>query len=134
MTKAMNDEETRSSLVMIQRDQETVTGKRAARYFIDSYEPVSKIMIPNNRKQQVRDETKNHQADQDRSEYMNCLFNANEFEETLKTLEDMKSPGPDKTANELLEYLGTKQSPNSWESSTTAGKQGVFFRADEKLI
>ena len=30
LTKAINDEETRSSPLMIQRDPETVTGKRAA--------------------------------------------------------------------------------------------------------
>ena len=34
LTKAMNDEETRSSPVMIQRDQETVTGERAAIWFV----------------------------------------------------------------------------------------------------
>ena len=42
LTKAMNDEDTKSSPVMIQRDQETVTGKSAANCFIDSYEQVSK--------------------------------------------------------------------------------------------
>ena len=58
LTKAMNDEDTKSSPVMIQRDQETLTGKSAANCFIDSYEQVSNIMIPNNRKQQVHDETR----------------------------------------------------------------------------
>ena len=47
LTKAMNDEDTKSSHVMIQRDQETVTEKSAANCFIDSYEQVSNIMIPN---------------------------------------------------------------------------------------
>ena len=93
---------------MIQRDQETVTGKSAANCFIDSFEQVSNIMIPNNRKQQVHDEIKNHQIDQDQPEYMNCPFNTKEFEEALKTLEDKKSPGPDKITNEMLEHLGTK--------------------------
>ena len=57
LTKAMNDEDTKSSPVMIQRDQETVTGKSTANCFIDSCE---QVMIPNNRKQQVHDEIKNH--------------------------------------------------------------------------
>ena len=68
LIKAMNDE-TRSSPVMSQRDQETVTGKSTANCFINSYEQVSNIMIPNNRKQQVHDEIKNHQADQDPPEH-----------------------------------------------------------------
>ena len=108
LTKAMNDEDTKSSPVMIQRDQETMTGKSAANCFINSYEQVSNIMILNNRKQQVHDEIKNYQTDQDPPEYMNCPFNTKEFEEALKTLKDKKSPGPDKITNEMLEHLGTK--------------------------
>ena len=69
LTKAMNDE-IRSSPVMIQRDQTTVTGKRVANCFTDSYEQVSNLMIPNNRKQKVHDEIENHQTDQDSPEYM----------------------------------------------------------------
>ena len=78
--------------MVIQRDQETVTGKRAANCVIHNVQ-VSNIMIPNNREQQVHDEIKNYQADQESSEYMKCPFNTKEFEETLKTLKDKKSPG-----------------------------------------
>ena len=119
----MNDEDTKSSPVMIQRDQETMTGKSAANCFIDSYEQVSNIMTPNNRKQQAHDEIKNHQTDQDPPNYMNCPFNTKEFEEALKTLKDKKSPGPDKITNEMLEHLGTKAKSkllgifnNSWKT------------------
>ena len=119
----MNDGDTKSSPVMIQRDQETVTGKSAANCFIDSYEQVSNIMISNNRKQQVHDEIKNHQTDQDSPEYMNCPFNTKEFEKALKTLKDKKSPGPDKITNEMLKHIGTKAKSkllgifnNSWKT------------------
>ena len=61
----MNDEETRSSLVMTQENQETVTGNKTANCFIDSYEQVSNITIPNNRKQKIYDEIKNHKSDKD---------------------------------------------------------------------
>ena len=108
LTKAMNDEDTNSSPVMIQRDQETVTGKSAANCFIDSYEQVSNIMIPKNRKQQVHDEFKNQQTDQDPPEYMNCPFDTKEFDEALKTSKDKKSTGPDEIINGMLEHLGTK--------------------------
>ena len=111
LTKGMNDEDTKSSPVMIQRDQETETGKSAANCFIGSYEQVSNIMIPNNRKQQVHDEIKNHQTDQDSPEYMNCPFNTKEFEEALKTLKDKKSRGSDKITNEMPEHLGSKAKP-----------------------
>ena len=62
---------------------------------MSSYEQVSNIMIPNNRKQQVHHEIKNHQTDQDPPAYIDCPFNTKEFEEALKTLKDKKSPGPD---------------------------------------
>ena len=81
---------------MNQKDQQTVTWKSAANCFIDSYEKVSNIMIPNNRKQQVNEQIKNHQTGQDPPEYTNCPFNTKEFEEALKTLKDKKSPGRDK--------------------------------------
>ena len=71
----INDEETRASPFMIQRNQETVTGMRAENCLIESYEQVSNIMIPNNRKQQVHDEIKSHQGDQDPPEYTNCMCN-----------------------------------------------------------
>ena len=100
-----------------------MTGKSAANCFIDSYEQVSNIMIPNNRKQQVHDEIKNYQIDQDPPNYMNCPFNTKEFEEALKTLKDKKSPDPDKITNEMLEHLGTKAKSkllgifnNSWKT------------------
>ena len=92
LTKAMNDEETRSPPVMIQRDKEILTGKSAAYCFIDTYEQVRNIMIPNKMKQQEHDEIKNHQTDQDPPEYTNCPFNTKEFKEALITLKDMKSP------------------------------------------
>ena len=80
-------------------------------------------MIPNNRKQHVHDEIKNHQTDQYPPGYMNCPFNTKEFEEAIKTLKDKKSPGPDKITNEMLEHLGTKAKSkllgifiNSWNT------------------
>ena len=79
-----------------------------ANCFIESKKQVSNIIIPNNRKQQVYDEIKNHQSDQDPPEYTNSPFNTKEFEGALKTQKAKKSPGPDKITNEMLEHLGTK--------------------------
>ena len=47
-------------------------------------------------------------SDQDPPEYMNCPFNIKEIEEALNTLNNKKSPGPDKITNEMLEKLGNK--------------------------
>ena len=123
LTRAMNDENTRSAPVIIEKDQEMVTGRNAANCFIDTYEKVSSILVPDDRKQQVHEDLRKHQVDQDPPEYMNRPFNMKEFEEALKTLKDKKSPGPDKVTNEMLEHLGTRAKSrllalfnNSWKT------------------
>ena len=130
----MNDEESRSSLVMIQRDQKTVTGKTAANCFIDSYEQVSNIMTLNNRKLQAHDEIKNHQADQDPPECMNCPFKKRSLKRPWKPWRISCLLVPTKLPMRCWNTLAPKQRPNSWESSTTGGRQGTFLRAGEKLI
>ena len=119
----MNVEDTRSAPVMIEIDQEIVTGRKAVNCFIDSYEQVSNILVLDDRKQQVHDDMKSHQGDQVQLKYMNRPFNMKEFEEALKTLKDKKSPGPDKVTNEMLEHLGTRAKSkllaifnNSWKT------------------
>ena len=119
----MSDENTRSAPVMIEKDQEMVTGKKAADYFIDSYEQVSTILVPEDRKQQIHDEIKDQQSNQDQPEYMNKPFNMKEFEEALSTLKDKKSPGPDKITNEMLKHMGMRAKSkllaifnNSWKT------------------
>jgi ribonuclease HI len=123
LTKAMNDEETRSAPVMIEKDQEIVTGQTAANCFVDNYEQVSNISVPEDRKHQVHEAMKNHQGNKDPPEYMNRPFTMKEFEEAIKTLNDKKSPGPDKITNEMLEHLGSRAKSkllkvfnNSWKT------------------
>ena len=123
LTKAMNNEDTRSTPVTIEKDQELVTGREAANCFIDSYEQVSNITVPEEKKQQLREEMKDHQEAQDPPDYMSKPFNMKELEDALKTLKDKKSPGPDKVTNEMLEHLGTKAKTklltlfnNSWKT------------------
>ena len=123
LTKAMNDEDTRSAPVLIEKDQELVTGRMAANCFIDNYEQASNIKVPEEKKHQLHEEMKNHQEDQDPPDYMNKPFNMKEFEEALKTLKEKKSPGPDKVTNEMLEHLGSKAKTkllaifnNSWKT------------------
>ena len=104
----MNNEDMRSAPVMINIDQEIVTGKKAANIFVNSYEKISNISVSEHRKQQVHHDTKNHQGEQDLYEYMNRPFVMKEFEEALSTLKTKKSPDPDKVTNEMLEHLDAK--------------------------
>ena len=82
----MNDEETRSAPVTIKKDQEILTGRKAANCFIDNNEQVSNIIVPEEKKHQLHEEVKSHQEERDPSDYMSRPFNKKEFEEALSTL------------------------------------------------
>ena len=104
----MNDEDTKQVPIVIERGQEIVTGRRAANCFIDTYEEVSSIQVPDERKREIHKEIKEHQAQPNPHDYMNILFNDRELEDALKALKDKKSPGPDKITNEMLKHMGPK--------------------------
>ena len=124
LTKAMNDEGTKTTPVTVIKDQDILTGRRAANTFIDNYEQVSNIRVPEDRKHQVHEEQRNllNQEHQE-EEYMNKPFNMKELEEALRILKEKKSPGPDKVTNEMLQHLGMKAKAtllaifnNSWKT------------------
>ena len=125
LTKAMNDETSRAAPIVIQQDQESITGRKAANHFIDTYEQISDIKIPEERRQQIHEEKRTlDQEDPPESEdYMHKPFTSKEFEEALKTLSKKTSPGPDKITNEMLQHLGPKSKKkllkvfnNSWKT------------------
>ena len=123
LTKAMNDEDTRHLPIMIEQNQEMVSGPRAANCLIDTYEEASSIEVPEERKNEIRTEIKGHEANPNPPDYMNSLFNLREMEDALNTLSDKKAPGPDKITNEMLKNLGTKAKSkllslynNSWKT------------------
>ncbi|PVD27012.1 hypothetical protein C0Q70_12162 [Pomacea canaliculata] len=100
-----------------------LTGKKAANAVIDSYEEVSNITVPEEKKQQVHEERREFSQRQHQEDYMNKPFNMREFEEAVKTLSQKKSPGPDKVTNEMLQHLGPRAKTklldlfnNSWNS------------------
>ncbi|KAK3771445.1 hypothetical protein RRG08_011380 [Elysia crispata] len=71
----MNDEDTKQIPIVIERGQEMVTGRRAANCFIDTYEEVSSIQVPDERRREIYKEIKEHQV-QPNPDYMNIPFNA----------------------------------------------------------
>ena len=108
LTKAMNDEDTKQISIVIERGQEMVTGRRSTNCFIDSYEEVSSIQVPDERKREIHKEIKEHQVQPNPPDYMNTPFNAHELEDALKDLKDKKSHGSDKIPNEMLKHMGPK--------------------------
>ena len=70
LTKAMNDEDTKQIPIVIERGQEMVTGRRAANCFINTYEEVSSIQVPDERKREIHKEIKEHQVQPNPPDYM----------------------------------------------------------------
>lgn len=122
LTKAINDENTRAAPITISQDQELLTGRKAANLFIDSYEEVSNITVPQERKARVQKERRTHREEEP-EEHMNKPFNLQELADAMKALQERKSPGPDKITNEMLLHLGTRAKTqllkifnNSWKT------------------
>ena len=111
LTKALNDETTRMAQIAVQQNNELVTGQRAANCFIDNYERISSLNVPEERKRQVKAEQITHRQDEEEEEEEDCMikdFTMIELDDTLKKLKGKKSPGPDQISNEMLLHLGTK--------------------------
>ena len=122
LAKALNNEENRSATISVNKDDNIVTGREAANCFIDDYEQLSHLQIPDDRKKEVPEEMKNMEENQDTPYYMNTNFSMKELEQATETLKDKKSHGPDKITNEMLKHLGKKAKAvllkifnNSWK-------------------
>ena len=125
LTKAMNDEDTKQVPIVIERGQEMVTGRRAANCFIETYEEVSSIQVPDERKREIHKEIKEHQVQPNPLDYMNIPFNDRELEDALKALKDKKSPGPDKITNEMLKHMGPKAKSKLIGLYNNSWKEGI---------
>ena len=131
LAKAMNDENMRTTPTIIAEDSKILTRKQAADHFMNSYEEVSNILIPDERKQDVHNQLKEIERQEEEEENMTEPFVEVELENALSNLSKYKSPGPDKVTNEMLQNLGTKAKGkllglfnNSW----TTGKVPQIWR------
>ena len=80
----------------------------AANCFIDSYEEISTIEIPRDRKEEVLRETREVTRQEMTPEYINKDFTKKEYDEAITSLQNEKTPGPNKLTNEMLMHLGKK--------------------------
>ena len=93
--------------VVLEKEGETVTGKRAAKLFIKQYADVSDIEIDKDRRRQVSldiqelKELSHGQIDIE----MNRQFTHEDLEQDIKALKMKKSPGPDQVTNEMIANL-----------------------------
>ena len=106
LARAMNDEKATTAPNVLRHNEEVLTGKRAADHFMDSFENISTITIPEDRKKEVEQEENTYRNDDRGDEVMEKDFTKEELEQGLRQMKKEKSPGPDGITNELLQHLG----------------------------
>lgn len=107
LTKAMNDEDTRSAPITIEQNDKILSPKQAADCFIENYEETSSIDVPEGHRKQAQEELTTH-GPESQEENMEKPFTETEFQLALAKLNPKKSPGPDRITNEMLQHLGIK--------------------------
>ena len=104
LTKALNDEVSQIGQILLQKDEQTYTGKQAADLFIEEYEEISNLAVPAEREQEITEELLEHQnQDQNNFDFeMNSPFIMEELKTALSSLSLKKAPGPDQVTNGML--------------------------------
>ncbi|CAG2193511.1 unnamed protein product [Mytilus edulis] len=99
LTRALNDEERKAA------EGKTITGKAAANAFAKGYEEVSNTNIPTSHKKEIRTEIRERKKTP-AHEIMQTDITMSEMKQSIRKLKKKKSPGPDKTTNDMLQHLG----------------------------
>ena len=102
----MNKESCTSAPIVLENNQELLTGNKAANQFVDNFERVSDLNIPTERKREVHAAQKQYRDMKPDDDVMTENFTEKELEEAIKCLKKEKSPGPDGITNEILQHMG----------------------------
>ena len=127
----LNGEKTKVGPVVLEKEGETVTGKRAANLFIKQYADISDIEIDKDRRRQVSldiQELKELSHGQKDIE-MDRQFTHEELEQAIKALKMKKSPGPDQVTNEMIANLGHGMKRKLLQLFNTSWKTGRIPQA-----
>ena len=108
ITKALNDENSQVGQILLEKDEHTYTGKHAADLFIEEYEEISNLNVPEAREQEIKQTLLEYQnQDQNNTDFeMNSPFKMEELKAALSCLSLKKAPGPDEITNEMLINMG----------------------------
>ena len=132
LMEQLNGEKTKVGPVVLEKEGETVTGKRAANLFIKQYADTSDIEIDKDRRRQVSldiQELKELSHGQKDIE-MDRQFTHEELEQAIKALKmKKKSPGPDQVTNEMIANLGHGMKRKLLQLFNTSWKTGRIPQA-----
>ena len=108
ITKALNDENSQVGQILLEKDEHTYTGKHAADLFIEEYEKISNLNVPEAREQEVTQKLLEYQNQEQNNDdiSMNSPFKIEELKTALSCLSLKKAPGPDQITNEMLINMG----------------------------
>ena len=92
LTKSLNDENVSIGQISLQKNDQVYTGKQAADLFIEEYEEVSNLEIPEVREQEIVQELQDFQNQDEQTEptEMNSPFKMDELWTALSSLQQKK--------------------------------------------
>ena len=133
LARLLNDETSRSTPITLEHDGKLLGEKGAANRFMDKYAEVSKIQVPEGRKDEIKENQKAFTNDQGRP-LMNTPFTTKELDCAMISLKLKKSPGPDKIHNEMLLHLGPKSRKKLLQLFNDSWREGVVPQSWREAI
>lgn len=107
LTKVLNEESTKGEKITLEEEGRTITGRAAANTFVRAYAAESNTAIPQHRKKEIHQETKERRAGENEvPDAMRTNITLVEIKKAIMNLKKKKSPGPDNISNEMLQHLG----------------------------
>ena len=106
LTKLLNDEENRHTMITLLQDRKMVHGKQAANTSADTYKEASNIPVELHNQKYVCTEQRKINESDDVSILMNSPLSYEELTSALSNLKLKKSSGPDAITTEIIVNIG----------------------------
>ena len=107
LTKAINEDNKSQAHTAISQDGKLVTGRQAANAIAGSYQEDCITNVTQERKREVRRQTKELQKKASHIKAMEGELTMQELRSSIKKLKSKKAPGPDGVMNDMLRHLGS---------------------------
>ena len=135
IAKSLNQEENKSSPIVLDADQEKLTGREAAQKFIKHFSSVGNISITEKRAREVNDHIeKAPKMSTPHSHGMTANLSMKEFDDSLKLLKPKQAPGSDKISNDMLIHLGPLAKKKLLQIFNASWKSGKIPTVWKKAI
>jgi len=127
LSKTLNDDHHETNRATILKENGQIyTGKQAASLLANSFKEDSLLEVPQERRDDVRRETREKIKSQLPSQSMCEPFTSHELNASIKQLKSKKAPGKDGITNEMIKHLGNYAKQKLLEIFNLSWQSGKF--------